>query len=178
MVRYIINASALRKLEEELFQPDTGRKAGLSFKLIDINQAIAEIAGCLRGNQQFLKAIDALQIASAIHVGGSPGNEFPGSSTEVPLGLHGQSEALRGLQYFSLTFQCQAFLFRAVFLPQLPTSISQLPAASSSPTPNFDLRTSISELRGFSPVRQAIVGHKGNRRRLIQSRSELHLAWL
>ena len=95
MVRYIINASALRKLEEELFQPDTGRKAGLSFKLIDINQAIAEIAGCLRGNQQFLKAIDALQIASAIHVGGSPGNEFPGSSTEVPSGLQRQSEAIK-----------------------------------------------------------------------------------
>ena len=49
----------------------------------------------------------------------NPGNEFPGSSTEVPSGLHGQSESLRGLQYFSLIFQCQAVLFLAIFLPQL-----------------------------------------------------------
>ncbi len=39
-----------------------------NFRLIDINPDIAETAGYLRGNHQFLKTIDALQIASAIHV--------------------------------------------------------------------------------------------------------------
>ena len=43
-------------------------RSGHNFRLIDINPDIAEIAGYLRGNHQFLKTIDALQIASAIHV--------------------------------------------------------------------------------------------------------------
>lgn len=43
-------------------------RSGHNFKLIDMNPDIAEIAGYLRGNHQFLKTIDALQIASAIHV--------------------------------------------------------------------------------------------------------------
>ena len=67
---------------------------------------------------------------------GSPGNEFPGSITEVPLGLHGQSESLRGLQYFSLIFQCQAFCFGPFFFPN-----SQLRS------PNFGL-FKIFELQG------------------------------
>ena len=44
-------------------------RSDFNFKLIDVNETIAEIAGYLRGNQQFLKTIDALQIASAIHMG-------------------------------------------------------------------------------------------------------------
>lgn len=43
-------------------------RSGHNFRLIDINPDIAEIAGYLRGNHRFLKTIDALQIASAIHV--------------------------------------------------------------------------------------------------------------
>ena len=34
----------------------------------------------------------------------SPGNEFPGSITEVPAGLQWQSEASGGPLYFSLIF--------------------------------------------------------------------------